>query len=310
MKINIKPPKINIKFKVQKIYPKLEDLKIKPSGQEQVFKSDKDGYETVIVSAVESQELEIVPSKEEQVSEGLFNKVTILGDNNLIPQNIKEGISIFGIQGTMSGAWDSSQIRECYRMFYNNKEMIECPYFDTSNVTNMNTMFYGCSNLKTVPQFDTRNVTNMSYMFCNCSNLETVPELNTTNVTNMSSMFSGSGNLKVLPKFEAGKVTSIDTMSYNCTKLTEFGGLSNIGKAYTQKTSNYTSYTVNLSRNENLTHDSLMNVINNLYDLNLTYDVANGGTLYTQSLNLGWTNRNKLTAEEIAIATNKGWNVS
>ena len=48
-----------------------------------------------------------------------------------------------------------------------------------------------------------------------------------------------------------------------------------------------------------------MNVINNLYDLNLTYNVANGGTLYTQSLNLGSTNKAKLTAEEIAIATAK-----
>ena len=53
-----------------------------------------------------------------------------------------------------------------------------------------------------------------------------------------------------------------------------------------------------------------MNVINNLYDLNLTYDVANGGTLYAQSLVLGSTNMDKLTAEEIAIATAKGWNVT
>jgi hypothetical protein len=53
-----------------------------------------------------------------------------------------------------------------------------------------------------------------------------------------------------------------------------------------------------------------MNVINNLYDLNLTYDVANGGTLYTQKLTLGSTNLAKLTADEIAIATSKGWTVS
>lgn len=52
-----------------------------------------------------------------------------------------------------------------------------------------------------------------------------------------------------------------------------------------------------------------MDVINKLYDLNLTYDVANGGTLYTQVLSLGDTNKEKLTAEEIAIATNKGWTV-
>ena len=56
-------------------------------------------------------------------------------------------------------------------------------------------------------------------------------------------------------------------------------------------------------------NESLMNVINNLYDLNLTYDVANGGTLYRQILRLGSTNLAKLTSDEIAIATNKGWDV-
>lgn len=51
-----------------------------------------------------------------------------------------------------------------------------------------------------------------------------------------------------------------------------------------------------------LTHDSLMNVINNLYDIK-SKGVKN------QRLQLGNTNKAKLTAEEIAIATNKGWNV-
>lgn len=51
-----------------------------------------------------------------------------------------------------------------------------------------------------------------------------------------------------------------------------------------------------------LTHDSLMNVINNLYDIK-----SKG--VKTQTLQLGNRNKAKLTAEEIAIATNKGWNV-
>lgn len=44
------------------------------------------------------------------------------------------------------------------------------------------------------------------------------------------------------------------------------------------------------------------NVINNLYDIK-SKGVKN------QRLQLGDTNKAKLTAEEIAIATNKGWNV-
>ena len=46
-----------------------------------------------------------------------------------------------------------------------------------------------------------------------------------------------------------------------------------------------------------------MNVINNLYD------IATKGC-NAQLLYLGSTNLAKLSAEEIAIATNKGWTVS
>lgn len=98
--------------------------------------------------------------------------------------------------------------------------------------------------------------------------------------------------------------------SQSGTFFTTFNGISNLGKAYTQQTANYANYTLDLSKSTGLTHDSLMNVINGLYDLNLTYNVAGGGTLYTQQLVLGETNLAKLTEDEIAIATNKGWTVS
>lgn len=92
--------------------------------------------------------------------------------------------------------------------------------------------------------------------------------------------------------------------------MTNLKSFKNLGKAYTSKTQNYSNYKLDLSKSTKLTHESLIDVINNLYDLNLTYNVANGGTLYRQSLVLGSTNLAKLTEDEIAIATNKGWNVS
>ena len=93
------------------------------------------------------------------------------------------------------------------------------------------------------------------------------------------------------------------------SSFTDFGGFKNIGQAYTQKTEHYTNYRINLSRFIALSHTSLMNVINKLYDLNLSYDTAGGGTLYRQYLILGAENYAKLSPEEIAIATNKGWDV-
>lgn len=96
----------------------------------------------------------------------------------------------------------------------------------------------------------------------------------------------------------------IDSMFRYVTKLTNFGGLKDLGKNYlTTANENYGYYKLDLSSCTSLTHNSLMNVINNLYD------IATAG-VKTQQLVLGSTNLAKLTTEEIAIATNKGWAVS
>lgn len=52
-----------------------------------------------ITVRVDTQEIEIIPSATEQVEEGLFNKVTVQGDANLVPENIKIGTNIFGVEG-------------------------------------------------------------------------------------------------------------------------------------------------------------------------------------------------------------------
>ena len=162
--------------------------------------------------------------------------------------------------------------------------------FDTSKVTTMEGMFYS----NKIPEliltcFDTASLTNINHMFNMCSNLKTL---------DMSS-------------FDMSKVNSVTQTWKNCNALTNLKFGYNLGKGYTEKTVNYSSYTVDLSLPlGRLTHESLMSVINGLYDLNLTYDVANGGTLYTQSLRLSTLDKAKLNEEEIAIATNKGWVIS
>ena len=59
-----------------------------------------------------------------------------------------------------------------------------------------------------------------------------------------------------------------------------------------------------LNKCPNLTVDSLMNVINNVYDF-----VGNGETT-TRTLQIGTTNLDKLTDEQKAVATNKGWSLT
>ena len=318
MKIKIKKNKpMSVIIKTTQVKPELEDLEITPSGVEQNFKSSKYGYNHVKVKAVESEELTITPNIEEQVKEGMFNKVTIAGDEDLKVENIKEGVNIFGVEGTAKTT--KAKITSCYNLFYKGARFDYVDELlalcDWNVITDCEAMFSNCGDLTEldVSKLNTKNVTTMRSMFATCdfTTLD-LRKFNTSNVTNMQMMFAYSTKFKTLDlsNFDMSKVINVDSMFSSCNRLENFTSFKNLGKGYTQKTTNYSPYTLSLSNSSQLTHDSLMSVINNLYDLNLTYDVANGGTLYTQKLILSSKSLKKLTAEEIAIATNKGWNVT
>ena len=170
-------------------------------------------------------------------------------------------------------------------------------------VTYMVNLFY-MSGITQMPMFNTSKVTNMEGILKHATNLEVFPELDTSNVTNMSSAFYNASSLKEIKKINLGKATNISHLLEYCYKLTTVGGFEKLGEGYlTTASANNWSYKLDLSYCTKLTHDSLMNVINNLYD------IATKGVM-PQQLVLGSTNLAKLTAEEIAIATNKGWSVS
>ena len=166
---------------------------------------------------------------------------------------------------------DDFKFSDAVKLFYYNQGSV-VKYLDTSNVTNMGSMFSNCDKLVTIPQLDTSKVTNMSSMFCGCSNLNSIPLLDCGKVTGVSTMFGWE---------------DINT-------LTDLGGFKNLK----------INFTDGLNHLPNLTVQSLMNVINNLYDFR-----ANGEST-TKTLTLGTTNLNKLTDEQKAVATNKGWNLT
>lgn len=348
-------------------YPELQEKSIVPNGQVQEVVADDGiyGLSKVTVDAVSLQEKSVTPSAQLQevvADEGYtgLSKVNVVGDDNLIAENIKKDVEIFGVQGVYQGEandynvkvanyaggdlkkyiteigeidlskatscsylfqdltaleklpskLETSHIANMGFMFYNCKQLSNFPELDTSNVTNMSNMFYYCLKAINFPKMDTRNVTDMSSMFCDCDSMKNAPELNTGKATDMQKMYYSCNALESVPELDASNCKSVYNTFYNDRKLLNFGGLKNLGKAYTQKSTNYSYYTLDLSYCTLLTYESLMSVLNGLYDLNLTYDIANGGTLYRQTIKLGSTNKAKLTEEEIAIATFKGWNVT
>lgn len=180
----------------------------------------------------------------------------------------------------------------------------------SADVTNLGSYFANAKFTElTFDNFNSQNVTSMDLMFSSCPSLISLDlsSFNTSNVTHMISMFDHCSSLVSLDlsNFDTSKVKRIDYMFSNCLELTSINGcLQNLGQAYEiSKNANYSYYSLVLSYCSKLTHDSLMNIINGLYD------IASKGC-NTQSLTIGSTNVAKLTAEEIAIATNKGWTVS
>ena len=199
---------------------------------------------------------------------------------------------------------DTSSVKDMNDMFSGCSELTTIPLFNTSKVTSMNRMFSKCSVIDNLPLLDTSSVTSMNYTFNRCVSLKKIPELNTQNVTNFNSMFYNCASLYEVPALKASKATDVGQMFISCNKLKDFGGLINLGEAYiTSHPANWSSYKLTLKDSPELTHDSLMNIINNLYDIK-----TKGCS--PQGLVLGITNLNKLTSEQIAIATERGWSVS
>ena len=215
--------------------------------------------------------------------------------------------------------FDFSNVTDTSCMFYSCKNLTTIPLLDTSNVTNMEHMFAYCSQLTTIPTLDTSNVTDMSNMFEDCDSLTTIPLLDTSNATDMNYMFGSCNKLQSIPQFDTAKVVNMDYMFVSCsslqsipqldcgnvTSMNTFLGYSNINtltdlggfKDLKISISNF------LDKAPNLTVESLMNVINNVYDL-----TANG--LSGKSMKFGQTNLDKLTPEQIAVATAKGWTLT
>ena len=210
--------------------------------------------------------------------------------------------------------FDTSKVTSMGNMFYNCQKLttLDLTNFDTSKVTNMGSMFNNCLSLTTLDlsSFNTSNVTSMSYMFNNCLSLTTLKLTNfdTSKVTSFYQTFYRCNKIVSIPKLNASVSTNVSFFAYDCKSLTDFGGLENLGQAYsTTQSANYSSYKLDLSTCTALTEQSLINVLTNLYDIKTK-------GCKTQQVILGSTNLAKLVSEEgqqaLASATEKGWSIS
>ena len=170
------------------------------------------------------------------------------------------------------------------------------------------TSFQSYRGLLAIPLLDTSKVTNMKNMFSNCYSLTTIPQLDTSKVTNMYVMFYGCYSLKTIPLLDTSKVTNTGAMFFRCYSLSNLGGFLNLGKDYLiSQSANYDNYELDLSYANVLTEQSIINVLNNLYDIKTK-------GCQSQKVVLGRNNLAKLTSEEgqqaLSNSQAKGWSIS
>ncbi len=246
------------------------------------------------------------------------NKLTTLNLSSFNTSNVIVMSYMFnGCQSLTTldlSGFNTSKVASMMSMFNNCKELttLDLSSFNTSNITDMSGLFYNCSTLTSLDlsNFNTSNVTTMNDIFNGCNNLEhlNISNFNTEKLKSLYEMFKNCKKLTSIPKLNASNAISLSYFVYNCIALTDFGGLENLGQAYsTTQSANYPSYKLDLSTCTALTEQSLINVLTNLYDIKTK-------GCNTQSVVLGSTNLAKLTSTEgqaaLASSTEKGWTLS
>ena len=267
-----------------------------------------------------------------------INKPTIEGNLyrtinvDVIPKiNVqKEGLRLGYSTFTEVPEWvDFEGITNLSNMFRSCENIKTIPLIDTSNATNMERMFSWCYNLQTIPLLDTSKVTNASNMFYSCSNLKTLPNnFNFSSCTTFSEMFfyAGLTDYSFLETWIINPNASMDGMIDNTnttyvpaipcvgnggyqqsaifwtnsdySKLTYFGGW--IGRKYNVNKDRI------LNKMPNLTYESCISILNNLYDFTGNGEVPNNdqGKLKVHQ------NFLDKVGDEISIGIAKGWQIT
>lgn len=202
----------------------------------------------------------------------------------------------------------------------------ELNHIDTSNVTNFRRVLKNSVFIETngrILNWDTHNGVDFYEAFASSdinTQLTYIPQWNFSNAVNIQGLVSGLFGLVSIPKLNFSKVKSVNMFDFPLYNQPEAGssGISSHNLQYLNLTDlgGFTGLKFSHFRLDmcpNLTVESIMNVINEMYDWNVNPDNLNildwqpGTNNNTATLIFGTTNLNKLTADQIAVATNKGW---
>lgn len=180
MEIQISPKKIEVDIKTGRVYPELENLEITPRAFEQKFNHPNSyGYDEIIVNPIDIklQNKEVNPSIEEQTIiadeeyDGLkqvnVKAVDSSIDENIKAENIKSGVSILGVEGTIIKPTGEIDIKENGTFNVTN--------YETANVKVPN--YWTEPDIKDVNFIDYEGTLLYSYTLEEIQNMTKLPEL-------------------------------------------------------------------------------------------------------------------------------------
>ena len=159
---------------------------------------------------------------------------------------------------------------------------------DTTGATDFSSMCYLSQALTSLPHMDFSSATNLSNTFYVVSNLSKLSFTPPTGACNYNNMFYRCETLRSISTLDLTNATNTTSMFFSCNSFVDPTKITNIA----------TSIAITGS----MSKDSIVTIFNNLLP-------AVGQTLLLSSGSNSSPNSALLTAQEIEIATNKGWTV-
>lgn len=188
------------------------------------------------------------------------NEVTSKIDSNIKADNIKQGVSILGVQGTLEQGAEVVKKYKPQCISFKDGQVTnlteETKMLDTSLLTSMKAMFFNSTsdtirvqNID-ISEWDTSNVTDMSQMFreCGIKNID-ISHFDTSKVKTMNQMFRGCTLLEVIniPNLDTSSLEDFSDVFSNCPKLKEVD-LSNAKFEKITKCNNLFAYSSSLEK--------------------------------------------------------------
>ena len=244
----------------------------------------------------------ISPKNETSLNRLFFRNLNLININasNWDTSNVTSMRSAFAamsnIESIECADWDVSKVTDFFAMSddSNRLKTIDVSKWNTSSATNMAYMFSGNS-LKTldVSNFNTSKVTTMYLMFSDCHSLSKldISNFDTSNVLNFGGVFSYWNHV-----CEELNISGLNLTKCTSMELTFKSSNFKVIRCDGLRLPNIDMSNIGLESSTALTVDSIVGLLNALPQSDKGY-----------SFQIGSGNIAKLSDEQKAIATNKGW---